>query len=84
VPNDLKFLSKLNDAFNLIAEGIVEMNNLLLTCEDEELGDTLGDYVIKYATLNYELSAYLIKKLEATLQEDRDSDDFNTLMKDFE
>ena len=81
----VQFISKIQEAFNLITNGVGDLNELAYFCEhDDELRDKLLAYVVQYAKLNYDLSTYLIIKLTEAIPDDKDSDDFDNLMKDFE
>ena len=78
----LNFIKELQKGLTLITQGTVKLYATANTCEDLIFKDKLMLYAVRYATLNYELSCYLIAKLSNIVEQDRDEDDFNTLMGD--
>jgi len=80
----LKFIENINKAFLLITDGTMELDQLMKFCEDENLKDMINKYIHCYATLNYNFSNELIMKLSEELRNQKEEDNFNNLMKDFE
>jgi len=80
----VNYIAQIQKAFELISNGVTDLQELAYACEDEKLRNGLIDYVVQYAHLNYDMSCYLIEELIRAVQDDRDEDDFKNLMKDFD